>query len=335
MNEYLALDTLADVSGAPEKIAILPKGLVKSQKGSFLVDDESYKLIKNAFRERGNDIVIDYEHQTLKDIKAPAGGWIKDIFNEEGAITALVEWTPTAAEYLKNKEYRYLSPVILRRKSDRRVAALHSCALTNTPAIDKMIPIVNSYKPTIEGGDDMEFLKTLAALFGLGEDAAEEQIIDAAKTLIATAASKEVDESDDKIVANKVICELVGLKAGALTEDVAAKIITLQNTPSIETEFKALKEKLARRDADERVMTALKSGRLTHAQKEWAEEYALKDPEGFDAFIAKAPQIVPLGTMGIDPKPEKKRDFDDDEMKVLKMMGVDTEDALKYGKEDL
>ena len=74
------------------------------------MDDESFELIRKQFKDRKLDLVIDYEHQTLSDVQAPAGGWIKDLYKGEDAIIAKVEWTPKAAEYLKNKEYRYLSP---------------------------------------------------------------------------------------------------------------------------------------------------------------------------------------------------------------------------------
>ena len=131
-----------ELSGVPTEIKILPLGRVHSQKGDFNVDDESFELIRKQFKDRKLDLVIDYEHQTLSDVQAPAGGWIKDLYKGEDAIIAKVEWTPKAAEYLKNKEYRYLSPVVLVRKRDQKATAIHSVALTNTPAIDGMFALV-------------------------------------------------------------------------------------------------------------------------------------------------------------------------------------------------
>lgn len=133
-----------ELSGVPTEIKILPLGRVHSQKGDFTVDGESFDLIRKQFKDRKLDLVIDYEHQTLSDVQAPAGGWIKDLYKGEDAIIAKVEWTARAAEYLKNKEYRYLSPVVLVRKRDQKAAAIHSVALTNTPAIDGMFALVNS-----------------------------------------------------------------------------------------------------------------------------------------------------------------------------------------------
>ena len=113
-----------DVDGVPKEIKILPLGLVHSQKGDFSVDDESVEMIRQQFKDRKLDLVIDYEHQTLKDIQAPAGGWIKDIYKGDDAVIAKVEWTPRAEEYLKNKEYKYLSPVVMVRKKDRKASLI-------------------------------------------------------------------------------------------------------------------------------------------------------------------------------------------------------------------
>ncbi len=55
----------------------------------------------------------------------------------------MVEWTKPALEQLAAKQYRYLSPVALVRKHDRKLIGLHSVALTNKPAIVGMEPIVN------------------------------------------------------------------------------------------------------------------------------------------------------------------------------------------------
>ena len=186
-----------ELSGVPTEIKILPLGRVHSQKGDFTVDDESFELIRKQFKDRKLDLVIDYEHQTLSDVQAPAGGWIKDLYKGEDAIIAKVEWTAKAAEYLKNKEYRYLSPVVLVRKRDQKAAAIHSVALTNTPAIDGMFALVNSLdiEDISEGGNIMD-LKELAKALGLPETATEEEIKKAVED--AAKAAEKLKEMDGK-----------------------------------------------------------------------------------------------------------------------------------------
>ncbi len=338
--------TGVDVAGAPEEIRILPIGRVKSQKGDFLVDEESVQMILERFKARRVDLVIDYEHQTLADVQAPAGGWVKDIRKGADALIAKVEWTKKAAEYLKNKEYRYLSPVVLVRKSDGKACALHSAALTNTPAIDGMFPIINSMELGFvmdagsagpEGGKEVMELKKLVALFGLPETATEEDVKKAAEDSVAAAKRlKKLEEANDggELVANSTILSLLGLKEDARTEDVAAQIQTLKAGGDARQEILALKGKLQQMEAEGTVRQALKEGRITAAQKDWAMEYALKDPEGFGKFTQLAAKTVPMGQSELVDAPEGQAGHTGVSAKILKNMGLTDEDIKKYANRE-
>lgn len=312
-----------NVSEAPDEIKILPLGTVHSQKGDFVVDDESFDLINRHFENRGLDLVIDYEHQTLKDVQAPAGGWIKKLVKTKDAIAAQVEWTAKAKQYLENKEYKYLSPVVICRKSDGKAVALHSVALTNTPAIDGMFALVNSIDISspdgAEGGNSME-LKKIVALLGLPADATEADVEKAIQEL-------KKQEKTEEVVANKTIMDLLELKGDAKTEDVAAKIMELKGTADKTKDemILELKRRMDERDAEELVTMALKQGKISAAQKAWAKEYALKDAEGFQAFVAKAPAVVPIGKTGSAGYQKEETDTELDP-KILKNLGVSMED---------
>lgn len=340
-----------ELSGVPTEIKILPLGRVHSQKGDFNVDEERFELIRKQFKDRKLDLVIDYEHQTLSDVQAPAGGWIKELYKGEDAIIAKVEWTAKAAEYLKNKEYRYLSPVVLVRKRDQKATAIHSVALTNTPAIDGMFALVNSLdiEDISEGGNIMD-LKELAKALGLPETATEEEIKKAVEDAAKAAERlKEMEEKkpEDKpgeggkpqevaeVVANSTILSMLGLKEGAKTEDVAASIMALKTgTPDTQAELLALKQRMQERDADEEVQKALKAGKITAAQSGWAKSYALKDMDGFKGFVEKAPVVVPPGKLELKDAPAAPGS-DEVDVAILKNMGVSMEDVKKYGgKED-
>lgn len=338
----------AELSGVPTEIKILPIGRVHSQKGDFYVDEESVSLIQKQFRDRKLDLVIDYEHQTLADVQAPAGGWIKDLYKGSDAVMAKVEWTPRAAEYLKNKEYRYLSPVVLVRKSDQKATAIHSVALTNTPAIDGMFALVNSLKieDNQEGGQKMD-LKELAKALGLPESATEEEIRKAVSD--ASQAVKKLNEIESEkpgegksdgdgaaggseVVANSTILSLLGLGEDAKTEEVAASIMALKSGGAdVQAELRALRERMQERDADEEVQKALKAGKITAAQTEWAKAYALKDTEGFKAFVDKAPVVVPQGKLDLKDSPAAAADEGEIDLAILKNCGLSAGDVKKYG----
>lgn len=104
-----------------------------------------------------------------------------------------VDWTDRAADYLKNREYRYLSPVIQIQRKTRRAVELHSAALTNTPVIDAISPIARTDKPNggegnaeqenIEGGSKGT-LAELAALLQLDPSATIEDVYQAVAALL-------------------------------------------------------------------------------------------------------------------------------------------------------
>lgn len=333
MDELLVLSS-AEVSGVPNAIKILPLGAVSSQKGDFVVDGESFRLMRDQIASRGVDVVIDYEHQTLKDDQAPAGGWIKEIILTDDAIMAKVEWTPKATEYLANKEYRYLSPVVMVRNSDHKAVMLHSVGLTNVPAINHMFPIVNAFDPNMKGEETPvnELLNKLIKLLGLDEGTSEEAVLDALQSAMAPA--KPAAEGA-QVVANKTILDLLGVPETAKTEDVAAAIVALKAPAlSVEQELLALKEKIGKQEADQRVDAALKAGKIAPAQKDWATQYALKDPAGFDSFVEKAPQAVPLGELHCNKDVTGGAHMDDVTMEVCKQLGVNKDDIEKYGKAD-
>ena len=123
---------------------LLPDGEVDSSKGTFVVDEGSWKELKLEFDKRG-EIVIDFEHQSMggdyqaPSGKAPAAGWIKKLRYEKGiGVIASVQWNPEARALIKSDEYKYWSPAIRVDKKHRKAVELLSAGLTNTPAIYDM-----------------------------------------------------------------------------------------------------------------------------------------------------------------------------------------------------
>lgn len=325
-NEMILLSAgNVEVTDVPEEVKLLPLGKVCSTKGDFLVTKDSARNILEHFEKRKIDIVIDYEHQTLKDMPAPAGGWIKSLSIGEDAVLGKVEWTPAARKHLENKEYRYLSPVVLVSKKTGEAVYIQSVALTNTPAIDGMFAIVNSNKienqtNPKEGGKEMDYKELLKSL-GLPEDAKVETIM---KKIVEMAPkdgkpegeegketkdAKETKEpsgdggaatgegtSDTAVVANSTVLGLLELPENAKTEDVVAKIMSLKAGDDFDAkkEVLALKQQLKEQSADELVGLALKQGKISSNQKDWARTYALKDEAGFKKFLEQAPQVVPM-----------------------------------------
>ena len=179
--------------GVPSRVLIAPWGLVESTNGSFVLDDESAQRAVEAFEAHGTDLPIDYEHQTLGGTyaspsgRAPAAGWIKRLVIEPGVgLLAEIEWTDDAKQMVAAKEYRYLSPVAIIRKTDRKLVAIHSAALTNKPAIVGMKPIINADRSLqeLETLDD-EPLAMLTAELNLPCDTSTQEVLVAAGRRLA------------------------------------------------------------------------------------------------------------------------------------------------------
>ncbi len=201
----------------PRRVLMAPWGAVESTNGSFIVDEESVRLAIEAFEEHGTDLPIDYEHQTLGGTysspsgQAPAAGWIKGLESEPGVgLLARIEWTQQAQRMIASKEYRYLSPVAVIRKQDRKLVAIHSAALTNKPAIRGMQPIVNR-EALQKNGEEVEPLGRLRLELNLPVEANPEEVL--------LAASRRLVELRDAEQQRRVE-ERVGeaMRAGKLVE---------------------------------------------------------------------------------------------------------------------
>lgn len=282
----------------PNEIKILPVGTVKSQKGNFYVDRESYSLMKEDMESHGVDIVIDYEHQTLKDCQAPAGGWVKKLEYTPDAIVAKVEWTPRARQYLVDREYRYLSPVVLTRREDRKAVRLHSLALTNTPAIDDMFPIINKNDGISEGDD--------------GDISQNEN-----ETAVAEVDGNHIEEG--KGMDLQKLKELLGLPADAAEDavmDELLKRLTSDETQAHKAEVEIILD------------NGLRNGKILPYQVDDMRAFAEADLNGFKTFISKAPQIVPIGKLNLIDPPNKSSV---EEENICETLGLSMEDYEKYG----
>lgn len=147
-----------DVGGAPARILVSPWGRVETTKGAYILDEQAAHDVIAAFQAQGVTLVIDREHHTMggqyasPDGLALAAGWIKSLEavppryggDPRAGLFACVEWTDRARQWLINKEYRYLSPVMARCETDDRAMRLHSAGLTNRPATVGARPLVAS-----------------------------------------------------------------------------------------------------------------------------------------------------------------------------------------------
>lgn len=123
---------------APEWIQVFPYptyvGEIDGERVEWITDEISQQSCVDYFYLRGNDLVIDYEHQSDKESEAPAAGRIIELrASGTSGLLAHVEWTERARAQLETGEYYYDSPSFFWSRADRRIYGLRHIALTNNP----------------------------------------------------------------------------------------------------------------------------------------------------------------------------------------------------------
>jgi phage I-like protein len=120
--------------------------------GKFSITAEHVdKMVENRTKSV-NDPPVDYHHLSLSAVlpdQALAAGWIKNLEKrDDNSLWGSVEWTPKAAQHIRDGEFKYISPVILWDAKDEQGesmgATLMSAALTIYPFLQGMAPVALS-----------------------------------------------------------------------------------------------------------------------------------------------------------------------------------------------
>jgi phage I-like protein len=355
----IALAICSLLVGSDGAVQLFPAGQFDAPRGAmagsgpwYLDDTAAAALIQRA-QSRKNDIVFDYEHQTLKAAKngqpAPAAGWGKAAALSwvpgKGLMLSNPDWTPRASEYIKNKEYKYISPVFTYDPKTGRVLDLLHVALTNSPAIDGMDDLLAaaSLLPQPQQEDasmNEETLKLLRQMFGLSADADESAVtaaLTAANQQVTNMATTLALEDATGFAALSAIGDaLTGLKktaddaeeaiaaASIATPDSALKVIN-----DLNGQVAALTERLDGNDKDALIAAAKSEGKLSPAMEDWAKEQPV---EVLKSYFKSAPAIAAL-----TGKQSQTQQVDDDGNPVLteQQLAVCTQigaDPAEYAK---
>ena len=293
----------------PEWVQLMPLGHIKANDGRRYLLDHAKKVVA-ASVQRFMPLVIDYEHQTdlaeENGKPAPASGWMNEMEVRADGIWARVEWTERAADMIRAREYRFLSPTFTHAKTaPHSVQLILRAALTNHPALE-----LKALASTQDGDTQMdEFLKALAKTLGLAEDATEDQLMAAiAKSLasstalaaIVTQARTDLGLAED--ADGKAIASAIGdLKTSVATASSGGEPDPAQYVPI--AQLNALTQQVAKLTSDNAataastaVEKAMTDGKVPPAMKDWAMNYAKQDLDGFTAYCAAQPAIFKPGS---------------------------------------
>lgn len=360
------VDALAADAATGAWMLLVPAGRFEARDGRKFVSgsqSEMQAIIARTRQYHGTtDIVVDYDHQSVFGAKdgvggtAKAAGWIKQLEVRSDGIWGRVEWTPAALEAIRAGEYRYLSPVIPHRK-DGRIIIILNAALTNTPALDLTAAAASARLSNLnlsdEGNDMEKILKALGLAEGSGEDAVLSAInsLIASSTAIATAVGLQADAGHGDILAavntalsdRAAIATAAGKAASDKTDDIVdavrsalkagnpdpAKYVPINVVTELRDELKKVQDGTLSEKAENAVNAAIKDGRVTPGQKEWALSYAKSDLSGFEAYVKGSP-VLTASQMAIVKRDENGRaPLDDAQRAVCSALGLSEEEYRK------
>ena len=131
----------------PNEFRVFTAGKVETSKGTFIFDEVAAKAVMADYAAQGNELMVDYDHASLAGIAldpaqaGKAAGWFHlEVRNGELWATN-VRWTEPAANQLRAKEWRYMSPAFS-TDEEMRVTGLVNVALTNIPATRRLDPLM-------------------------------------------------------------------------------------------------------------------------------------------------------------------------------------------------
>ena len=309
--------------------------------GQWVINAEIASRLIQYAKNSANDLVVDYEHQTLNKEQngqpAPASGWIKDMEWREGSgLWIKPQWTSRAKEFIKGEEYRFLSAVFPYDKKTGEPLYIHSAALTNRAGVDGLqdlealsANILNQHPQ--ETPPMNETMRKLLAKLGIeladGEKMTEAQ--EAAALSAVDAALAKADETDG------LKTQVAALSAQDNKVD-PAKYVPIAAVEQLQQQVAALSARTDANELEQTISSALEDGRLLSAMEGWARDLGNKDMAALTSYLDKATPLAALTaqqTHGKDkPHADKKTGvaaLSAQEKQVCENMGISLEDYLK------
>ncbi|MEA9418523.1 phage protease [Aeromonas caviae] len=338
---------------------LLPVGPFKARDGRpFDVPGGHWQLDKtiattliNRAKALGQDILIDYDHQTLNVEKtgkeAPAAGWYNgdEIEWREGqGLFIKPRWTERAAALVAAKEYRFLSAVFP-YDAQGRPLELRMTAITNDPGVVGMQALAAlSALPASQPGQLAnpsketsmnELLKKLLAKLGieLTGDPTDEQLQKALTELDSLQASaKKAPELEAALSAEKA--SLAALKAQPGGQVYLAQFVPVATYNALVTQVAALTAQVDTTDAATLIKEARTAGKVVAAEEEYLTAYAAqKGVAALKALLDPRPAIAALAASQTSAvvMPEKKGDavLSAEDKYAAEQLGISHEDFAK------
>ncbi|MGC4409198.1 hypothetical protein D4A92_00265 [Rhizobium rosettiformans] len=276
-------------------------------RGPYIVDNAK-AVISRSFQNISTDkLPIDYEHAIDKlapqGLPAPAAGWISQMEARADGIWGLVEWTPKAAQQVKDKEFRFLSPVLFHTK-DFHVLSIARASLTNNPNLT--LKSLNAAEKGLSM-DYEKFMSDLRTALGLPATADADTILQTVKT------SKSMNSADP------------------------AQFVPIDMFQQTVAELHKLRSGISLQAAEVEVDAHIKGGKLLPFMRDWAVSLCQVNKAAFDDFLGGAGKPVVDFMTGLQSSHDfsKQRERDQggspEVTDVHRNLGLSAEDVKAYG----
>lgn len=318
---------------APARIELIPTGAFRTadRRGEFSLDDAAEVIATSLQAAPGGHLCIDFGHGIYgsAERRSSAAGWITGLEPEGDRIMASVEWTPEGAQALRDRAYRFVSPVFKTR--DRKVVLIEGAGLVNNPALPQLRQLASQQEDI-----QMDDIKKIAAALGLGDDAGVDTI------LTTIAASKETGDRNATVLAS--VMDAAGvtdlnedgvrqLCARAGEEPDPTRYVPKTALDEVTRQLAALQGEVSAKSVDAAIEAAKKAGKLTPAMEGWGRQLAARDLEAFEAFAASAPVVVGSDRPTAGAPPAANADeLTATERQICAVTGVDPERFLATRK---
>lgn len=332
-SDGLVLELPSSQDGAiPTELCLIAAGVNRSVKGDYVLDEEAVKSVMARAADYGNDYCLDYGHAMLDDkpVDPALAGRAAAFYRLQvidGALwTKGLRWTEEAKSFLRDKQYRFLSPAFRHKKG--RVLEYVNAALTNIPATKHQPPIVQSLAPAAPptpSPPQENTMKLVLQALGLADTAGEADALSSVtklqgntKDIVALTGAPDIPRALGVLHAWK---------------EAAAKL------PAAEQEIEKLKVAALERKVRSVVNKALLDKRLPPSMKEKALKLGSQDLEMLQGFLDAFKPLTPKASNEKDPADAEAGavtvTLTKGDREVAKRMGLKLEDFAKTKSQGL
>ncbi|EDW6361792.1 hypothetical protein YN28_004608 [Salmonella enterica subsp. enterica] len=294
---------------------LLPAGFFQARDGRpfdvpggrwFIDGDVAAQLIARV-RALGQDVLIDYEHQTLRTEAngqpAPAAGWFNaDEMQWREGVGLFIHprWTAKAQAHIDAGEYRFLSAVIPYDTATGRPIEMRMAAITNDPGVvgmEALAALAAEKFPTHRQQEDTvpEYLKQL--LTRLGVNVADGATgIDEATGQAALSALDVLKASADRVPQLEQNVATLTAQSGAAVD--LRQYVPVAAYNALYTQVAALSASSTEGNVDRLIGDARKAGKVLAAEEDYLRDFAKQ--HGVAELTAMISARAPIAALTAD-----------------------------------